>query len=75
MYALECGDYADILSWTQDRLSFKIENPALFEEKVLPSIFKDAKFSSFQRKVSPRGLFVIMGQKTTHTLLWVPTMT
>jgi hypothetical protein len=52
MYTLECGDYNDILSWNSNGSSFKIEDRDLFEMKVLPEIFKDAKFSSFRRKVS-----------------------
>jgi len=51
MYALECGDYNDILSWNVDGTSFNIHNAKLFEEKVLPEVFKEAKFASFRRKV------------------------
>ena len=52
MYVLECGDFADIISWTRSGMSFKVERPSELEARVLPAIFKDAKFSSFRRKVS-----------------------
>lgn len=52
MYILdECPEFHDILSWTQDGLAFIIYDAISFEEKVLPAIFKEAKFSSFLRKV------------------------
>jgi len=52
MYVLQCGDYNDIITWTPSGLAFVILNPVAFEKIVLPQIFKEAKFSSFQRKVS-----------------------
>lgn len=51
MYVLECGDYLDVISWSHDGLSFMILDTTDFEEKVLPDIFKEAKFTSFQRKL------------------------
>ena len=51
MYALESGCYDDIMSWSPSGLAFVIMNPSSFEKKVLPDLFKEAKFSSFDRKV------------------------
>lgn len=51
MYALECGDYQHIITWNPNGLSFTVINPKTFESRVLPEIFKDAKFASFQRKL------------------------
>lgn len=52
MYVLECGDFTDIISWSRNGLSFKVERPNQLETRVLPAIFKDAKFSSFRRKLN-----------------------
>lgn len=57
MYVLECGDFADIISWTRSGMSFKVDRPSELEARVLPAIFKDAKFSSFRRKVSHLELY------------------
>ncbi len=53
MYVLECGHYSEIIAWNPEGKSFTILKTNEFEERVLPEIFKEAKFSSFQRKVSP----------------------
>lgn len=52
MYALDCESYTDIMSWTPSGQAFIITNPVRFEEIVLPHLFKAAKMSSFDRKVS-----------------------
>jgi hypothetical protein len=59
MYALECGSYDDIISWAPSSLAFVIMDPERFESKVLPELFKEAKFSSFDRKVSGSGFIII----------------
>ena len=53
-YALDCGSYDDIMSWTTSwsGLAFVIMDPVSFEKKILPELFKEAKFASFDRKVS-----------------------
>lgn len=51
MYALECGNYQNIITWNPSGLSFTVINPKTFEGRVLPEIFKEAKFASFQRKL------------------------
>lgn len=55
MYAIECGDYRDIIDWSPSGLAFIIINPKKFEKTVLPDIFKDAKFNSFDRKIKRWG--------------------
>jgi hypothetical protein len=73
MYALECGDYNDILSWNVDGDSFNIHNAKLFEEQVLPELFKEAKFASFRRKVClVRMLTRIEGGKKRGSLAFEP---
>ena len=52
MYVLECGSYDDIMSWAPSGLAFVIMDPVSFEKRVLPELFKEAKFASFDRKVS-----------------------
>jgi hypothetical protein len=53
MYLLEeCPEFHDIISWSYDGHSFVIYKPQLFEDKVLPVIFKEARYRSFHRKVS-----------------------
>jgi hypothetical protein len=52
MYALECGSYDNIICWTPSGLAFVIMDPVSFEKRVLPELFKEAKFASFDRKVS-----------------------
>jgi hypothetical protein len=53
MYVLEdeAKQYEHIISWSKDGLSFIIHDTSQLEKEVLPNIFKDAKFSSFLRKV------------------------
>jgi hypothetical protein len=53
MYALECGDYCDSITWssTDGGMSFYILDPKAFAELVLPALFKVAKYDSFQRKL------------------------
>ncbi len=52
MYTIDCGSYGDIISWTPNGQAFLIFDPIRFEKRVLPELFKEAKFSSFDRKVS-----------------------
>mmetsp|Transcript_14734 Transcript_14734/g.22012 ORF Transcript_14734/g.22012 Transcript_14734/m.22012 type:complete len:402 (-) Transcript_14734:233-1438(-) len=52
MYVLECGHYSEIIAWNPEGGSFTILKTNEFEERVLPEIFKEAKFSSFQRKLT-----------------------
>ena len=52
MYALECGSYDDIMGWAPSGMAFVIMDPVSFEKRVLPELFKEAKFASFDRKVS-----------------------
>jgi hypothetical protein len=55
MYTLECGDYDDIIRWCRGGDSFVITNSKRFEEYVLPDIFKEAKYASFDRKLKRWG--------------------
>lgn len=53
MYALECGDYNHIVTWSlaDGGLSFFILDTRAFAKYVLAALFKKAKFDSFQRKL------------------------
>ena len=55
MYALECGKFEEIMSWSVDGSSFAIKDKTGFEEKVLPALFKPSKFESFIRKLCRWG--------------------
>jgi len=57
MYALECGDYCDIITWSSadGGKSFYILDPRAFSDLVLPALFKVAKYDSFQRKLHRWG--------------------
>ena len=52
MYVLECGHYDDIVQWCAHGRTFIVLNPKDFEKKVLPEIFREAKYTSFGKKVS-----------------------
>ena len=56
MYALECGSYDDIMDWAPSGMAFVIMDPVIFEKKVLPELFKESKFASFDRKVSEMSM-------------------
>ena len=56
MYVLECGSYDDIMGWAPSGMAFVIMDPVIFEKKVLPELFKEAKFASFDRKVSEMSM-------------------
>lgn len=55
MYALQCGEFNEIIAWSIDGLSFCINNTLAFEQTILPILFKPAKFESFGRKLSRWG--------------------
>ena len=55
MYALECRSYSQIIDWAPSGLAFVIMDKKNFENTVLPEIFKEAKFSSFERKLKRWG--------------------
>lgn len=54
MYALECGKFSDVINWKVDAANqhcIQIHDTAALSKEVLPSLFKVAKFESFQRKL------------------------
>ena len=60
MYALECGDYSDVIAWSSASCRaggydggdmFHILDVRAFTEQVLPALFKSVKFESFHRKM------------------------
>jgi len=55
MYVLQCGDYEHAVDWSHDGLLFVIKNSSVFESCVLPEIFKEAQFQSFERKLTRWG--------------------
>lgn len=48
----ECKEFEHIVSWSDDGMAFILHDAVAFEDQVLPEIFKEARFSSFLRKVS-----------------------
>lgn len=55
MYAIQCGEFNDIVAWSNNGLSFCINNTDAFEKAVLPVVFKPAKWESFARKIARWG--------------------
>ena len=55
MYALEVGEYNDIVCWSKDGKSFVVMNPQSFTSRVLQVLLQMSKFDSFTRKLSRWG--------------------
>ena len=55
MYAIEVGEYKDIVSWSKDGTSFVVKDPQLFTSRVVQVLFQMAKFDSFTRKLGRWG--------------------
>ena len=55
MYAIEVGEYNDIVSWSKDGTSFVVKDPHLFTSRVVQVLFQMAKFDSFTRKLGRWG--------------------
>ena len=72
MYVLTCGDYDHIVHWKINKTPadsalndiFVIEDIDAFANEVLPSLFKMAKYESFQRKLYRWGFLKIYMRKT-----------
>ena len=60
MYVWTCGDYDHIVHWKVNPVDgsdvFVINDIDAFTKEVLPSLFKVAKFISFQRKMYRWGI-------------------
>mmetsp|Transcript_5358 Transcript_5358/g.6519 ORF Transcript_5358/g.6519 Transcript_5358/m.6519 type:complete len:108 (-) Transcript_5358:390-713(-) len=55
MEILAHKEYEDIVTWLQDGKSFKILKPKEFTAVILPKHLKEAKYSTFKRKMSCWG--------------------
>jgi len=55
MKVLSQKEYSDIITWLPDGKSFTIVRPKAFVAEILPSHFKQAKYSSFTRKLHRWG--------------------
>ena len=55
MKVLSTKRYNHIISWTPDGKSFSILRPKAFATEILPNYFKEAKYSSFTRKLHRWG--------------------
>ena len=71
MYALECGDYDHIITWALvDRgLTFFILDARAFAKHLLPALFKQTKFDSFQRKLDRWGFVKDKRMRGNKTML------
>jgi len=67
MYALQCGDYEDVISWTNNGISFVITDARAFTKRVLPALFKLGQFESFQRKLARWGFVKRRGVRGSGT--------
>jgi hypothetical protein len=63
MQILSSGQHENIISWTPDGLSFVVKKPTLLVSDVLPSYFKEVKYSSFTRKLHRWGFVKILRGK------------
>lgn len=63
MQILSSGLHDNIISWTPDGLSFVVKKPNLLVSEVLPSYFKEVKYSSFTRKLHRWGFIKILRGK------------
>ena len=63
MQILSSGEHENIISWTPDGLSFVVKKPTLLVSEVLPSYFKEVKYSSFTRKLHRWGFIKILRGK------------
>ena len=55
MKVLSTRRYNDIICWTPDGKGFSILRPKAFADNILPKYFKEAKYSSFTRKLHRWG--------------------
>lgn len=55
MKVLSTKRFNDIICWTPDGSSFAILRPKAFASEILPTYFKEAKYSSFTRKLHRWG--------------------
>jgi len=55
MKVLSSKDFQDIITWLPDGKSFTIVRPKAFVAEILPKHFKQAKYSSFTRKLHRWG--------------------
>lgn len=55
MKVLSQPEYADVIAWLPDGKSFTIVKPKAFVADILPGQFKEAKYSSFTRKLHRWG--------------------
>ena len=52
---VSASKYKDIISWSQDGLSFIIKDEYIFTSKILPQHFKHKNLSSFNRQLNMYG--------------------
>jgi hypothetical protein len=45
----------EVVSWSDDGLTFVVKKPDIFESKIIPQFFKHSKFSSFVRQLNFYG--------------------
>jgi len=55
MYELLEQEDASVISWTGDGKAFRIHNPTLFSNTVLPKYFRHSKLTSLQRQLNLYG--------------------
>mmetsp|Transcript_1490 Transcript_1490/g.3299 ORF Transcript_1490/g.3299 Transcript_1490/m.3299 type:complete len:348 (-) Transcript_1490:205-1248(-) len=47
--------FEEVVSWLPDRKSFRVHDPAVFVEKIMPCFFDQSKYKSFQRQLNLWG--------------------
>jgi hypothetical protein len=55
LYDAKENDFSHIVSWNSDGTSFKVHEPLVFLDKIMPIYFNQTKYKSFQRQLNFYG--------------------
>jgi heat shock transcription factor len=53
---LECGKHKEIIDWSLDGTSFFVFNQEAMTRKILPVVYAQTHFSSFERQLNVSSL-------------------
>jgi hypothetical protein len=55
LYDAEENDFSHIVSWDSEGTSFKVHDPVVFVDEIMPTYFNQTKYKSFQRQLNLYG--------------------
>ena len=64
----EAMGFQDVISWTPTGEAFIIRKPTVFTDQILPTVFRQTKFSSFKRQLNAYGF---QRQLTNSLDVWI----